>query len=242
MHTVMVCHIFFYNYRGPNVKFVDDEIINRLNCYCHLLNNVIQHMCEIESVKSIIDKVSSLVSYVCTTGLGVDCDPQLSKYVESRWHTVHDMLESVSLNYATLSKILLAKEEADRQADVLGKLTCFSRMDLDVICEFLHKFKTWMKHLESDQVPTIWMVWPTFISVNKHLHDSDEDHHIIQLMKRVGREYLSCNKLDFEPKMIHKIGSVLHPMLKNIAIASSQEKEEIYSHIDTALQKLPSTS
>lgn len=88
-------------------------------------------MCATESVKTIIDKTSSLVSYVRTTGLGVECTPQLSKYVESRWNTVHDMLRSVSLNYVTLSRILLAKEEADGRSDVLGKLTCISRMDLE---------------------------------------------------------------------------------------------------------------
>lgn len=73
------------NYRGPNVKFDDDELLNRINCYCHLLNNVVEHMCAIAPVKEIIDKTSSLVSYVRAAGLGVDCKPQLAKYVDSRW-------------------------------------------------------------------------------------------------------------------------------------------------------------
>lgn len=109
------------------------------------------------------------------------------------------MLRSVSLNYVTLSRILLAKEEADGRSDVLGKLTCISRMDLEAIFEFLEKFKIWIKHLESDKTPTLWMVWPTFINLNKHLQVSDGDCEIIRAMKTVGKDYISNNKSDFEP-------------------------------------------
>lgn len=196
-------------------------------------------MCEIETVKTIIDKASSLVSYVRLTGLGVDCTPQLVKYVETRWNTVHDMLWSVFLNYVTLSKILLAKEEADGRSDVLGKLTCIPRIDLKAICEFLVKFKIWIKHLESDKTPTLWMVWPTFINLNKHLQVSDDDCFIVQTMKAIGRDYISRNLSDFEPKLIHKITTVLHPMLKNIVIASSEEREQVYTQIDEELRNLP---
>lgn len=229
---------FSYVYRGPNVKFDDDELLNRINCYCHLLNNIVGHMCAIEPVKATIEKTSSLVSYIRTTGLGVNCTPQLKKYVETRWNTVHDMLESVSINYVTLSKILLEKEESDGRSDVLGMLTSISRTELEIIFEFLAKFKIWIKELESDMKPTLWMVWPIFNNVNKHLKDSDNDDHIIRAMKIAGREYLSKNISDFEPKLIHKIGTALNPMLKNIAIASPEERDELYSNIDKELRKL----
>lgn len=152
--------------------------------------------------------------------------------------TVHDMLKSVSLNYVALSKILLAKEEANERSDVLGKLTCISRTDLEVISEFLVKFKIWMKHLESDKTPTLWMVWPTYIKLNKHLQVSIDDCDLIQAMKTAGRAYILINKSDFEPKMLHKIGTVLHPLLKNIAIASSEERENIYTCIREELKRL----
>lgn len=195
-------------------------------------------MCAIDMVKTIVDKTSSLVSYVRTTGLGVDCKPQLVRHIEARWHTVYDMLKSVSLNYATLSKILLAKEEADRRSDVLGKLTCLSRTELDAICDFLAKFKIWIKQLESDKTPTLWMVWPTFINLRKYLQVSNDDSDIVRAMKAKGREYLENNLADFEPKLIHKIGTVLHPILKNIAIAPFEEREMVYTSIDEELQKI----
>lgn len=235
--NVDVAFYLSYVCRGPNVKFDDDEILNRINCYCHLLNNIIGHMCGIEPAKEIIDKVSSLVSYVRNSGLGVNCDPQLKPYLEARWNTVHDTLDSVSKNYVTLSKILLEKEEADKRSDVLGMLTSIPRMQLEVICEFLAKFKIWIKELESDTKPTLWMVWPIFNNLKKHLKDADSDDQIIRAMKVAGREYLEKNISDFEPKLVHKISTVLNPMLKNIAIASQAEKSEVYSKIDEELKK-----
>lgn len=84
-------------------------------------------MCAIEPLKAVIRKVSSVVSYVRTTGLGVNCTPQLKKYIDTWWNSIHDMLESIYINYITLSKILLEKEEADGRSNVLGILTSISR-------------------------------------------------------------------------------------------------------------------
>lgn len=229
---------FLYVCRGSNVKIDDDELLIRINCYCHLLSNVVEQMCAIEPVKAIIDKSSALVSYVRSSGLGVNCSPSLKKYVDTRWNTVHDMLDSVLLNYVTLSRILLEKEEADGRSNVLGMLTSISRTDLEVICEFLAKIKIWTKQLESDKKPTLWMVWPIYINLKKHLNDFDGESDLIREMKKTGREYISKNISDFTPKLEHKIGTVLNPMLKNIAIASSEEREEVYTRIDLELRNL----
>lgn len=87
-----------YDHRGPNVKFDDDDLLNRINCQCHILNNIVERMCAIESVKKIVDDASSLVNYVRQAGLNQNCEPSLKKHVDSRWNTVHDLPESVHLN------------------------------------------------------------------------------------------------------------------------------------------------
>lgn len=196
-------------------------------------------MCATKDVKSIIDKVSSLVTYIRLSGLGNECKPQLKKFVETRWNTVCDMLESVSLNYALIGKKLLEKEVADGRSNVMQKLTCITKTDLDNISEFLRKFKLWTNQLESDLQPNLWMVWPIFVSLNKYLADRDSDTFLIQEMKKIGREYVSSNMPDIQPKLVHQIGTVLHPMLKNIAMASSSEKDQIYGEIDREIRKFP---
>lgn len=223
--------------RGPNLKINDDDIINRLNCYCHILNNIVAHMCAIDPVKKIIDDTSSLVSYVRNSGLGVKCKPQLKKYVTTRWNTVYDMLSSVSLNFVKLGQILLEKEEADKNANVMSKLSTISRTNLEIIAEFLKKFKDWTKQLEFEKKPTLWMVWPTFVNLKKHLIPLDTDPDIIKNMKAVANEYIEKNTSDFEPQMVHKISTVLNPLLKNIAIVGLDERVRIYDTINDEIQK-----
>lgn len=118
------------------------------------------------------------------------------------------MLQSVFLNYNTLSQILLAKEEADGRSDVLGKIISISRLDLELIFTFLAKFKICISQLESDKTPTLWMVWPILTKLKKYLEITDEDSELIGAMKSVGKQYLTKNISDFEPKMLHKVSRI----------------------------------
>lgn len=150
-------------------------------------------MCAVESTKQLIEDTSALVSYIRTSGLGVKCNPQLKKFVLTRWNTVYDMIHTVSLNYTKIAQILLEKEEADNRSDVMNKLTAISRTDLEIIGLFLKKFKEWTKQLESEKKPTLWMVWPIFINLNKHLIELSTDSDIIKTMKTAGRNYIEQN-------------------------------------------------
>lgn len=234
---MILSHVYSNIFRGSNVKFADDELITRLNCYCHILHNVVEAMCEIPSVSKIVKDVSALVTFVRISGLGVKCEPQLKKYVETRWNTVYDMLQSVLLNYSRIGKILLEKEEADAVADVMSKLTVIQRPDLESICAFLIKFREWSLLLESDKAPTAWMVWPIYLRLNKHLEDLPLDSEIIKTMKEAGRSYILKNSCDILPKMLHKVCTVLNPLLKNIAMTSSADRKAVYDFIDAEIAK-----
>lgn len=231
---------FLYNFRGSNVKFENDDLIDRINCYCHLLSNLVGQMCSIESVKTFVDSTMQLVSYVRNSGLGVKCEPKLRKYISTRWNSVYDMMASVCTNYTKLGEILLEKERADKTANVMGKLTKIPRSSLEIIAEFLKKFKEWTKHLETEKKPTLWMVWPIYVHLQKYLSDQSTDSDIIKAMKQCGRNYIEKKENDFKPRMIHKIATVLHPLLKNIASASSEDRNEIYDSIRSCIDKYAS--
>lgn len=223
--------------RGANVKFEDDEMITRLNCYCHILHNVVGTMCSIPVAEKIVTDVSTLVTFIKRSGLGEKCNPQLKKHVETRWNTVFEMFHSVLVNYSQIGRIFLEKEEADSASDVMSKLTVISRSDLDSLCTFLEKMREWTLFLEKDKVPTAWMVWPIYLRLNKHLTDLPNDTEIIRAMKNAGRSYIEKNIADFAPKMLHKVCTVLHPLLKNIAMTSPADRSEVYDFINAEISK-----
>lgn len=225
-------NISLKTFRGPNVKFEDDELISRLNCYCHILHNLVENMCATPAAEKVVKDVSALVKYIRKSGLGANCDPQLKKHVETRWNTVYDMFYSVLLNYSQIGRIFLEKEEADPTADIMQKLTVIQRTDLDSICEFLKKFKEWSLLLQSDTIPTAWMVWPTYLRLKKHLEELPNEPEIIKSMKAAGRNYILKNINDIVPKMKHKICTVLNPLLKNIAMAPNDERKAVYDCIN----------
>lgn len=219
------------------MKFENDDTIERVNCICHLLNNVVCYMCAVEPVKNIIEQASALVSFIRNSGLGEKCNPKLQKYIDSRWNTVFYTLNSIMLNYSQIAQILLEKEQADKNSDVMHKLTVIWRNDLEIISQFLKKFKVWTNQLEADKHPTLWMFWPTFVFLNSYLADNCEDSDIIRQMKQTGRRYIEANANDLSPKMVHKVSTVLHPILKNIALASDEERTQVYGMIDDFIWK-----
>lgn len=192
-------------------------------------------MCKIPSVQKIVQDASSVVSFIRNSGLGEKCNPKLKKYVESRWNTVYNLFNTLLLNYTRVAQLLLDKEEADKTANVMDKISIISRTDLEKIAAFLKNFTVWSERLEADKTPTLWMVWPTFVSIQNHLEERETDESIIKQMKEAGRLYLDKNLTDFAPTMTHKISTVLHPLLKQIALASKEEKKHVYSVIDDSI-------
>lgn len=103
--------------------------------------------------------------------------------------------------------------------------------------EFFEKLKEWPKQLESEKTPTLWMVWPNFINLNRHFHDKPTDTDAVKMAKEVGRAYIQKNLSDIAPRMLHKISTVLHPLLKNIAMASNDERNRVYNDINDDIKK-----
>jgi len=86
------------------------------------------------------------------------------------------------------------------------------------------------------------MVWPTYIQLKKHLAANVDDTEMIDAMKKTGRDYIEANLSDIEPQMVHKISTVLNPLLKNIAMAQVEERNQIYDSINDKITKFGSDS
>lgn len=126
-------------------------------CFAHIINNIVHAICEHEQVRSIVNKIASLVKYVKSSGINqnlrkIGCK-SLKSYIVTRWNTVYLMIDSVLKCYNQLFKVLQEKEDFD----VTGKTKCVHRLTnwsmskaRDIV-GFLKKIHTLTTNIEGEK-------------------------------------------------------------------------------------------
>lgn len=228
----MIENITWITDRGGNIR-VALEDCERLNCFAHLINNLVEHMCKkIEPVNTLITNAASLVRYLKKSGLSIqDFKTALQSYCETRWNTVYYLLSSIVKNYNSILDVLARKEIITPTSNAIAKLTRLSKPDLTTIADFLETFTLISVNVQGSKFATLHTVWPFFNKIEKHLAPNPVDSANVKLMKAKGLEYISKNLNAFRPKMIHKVAVFLHPAAKQLNCASEQDREQIIEHV-----------
>lgn len=222
--------IYWTTDRGGNIRAGLSQC-KRMNCYAHMMNNIVERMCRDDDAKKIIKNSAALVKFMKSSGLNSKLKKSLKSYTETRWNTVYDCINSIEENYSNVLSLLYEKEKSSKNVEYVQRLTCISRQKLQDISQFLSIFKNLTNEIEGEKYVTIHRLWPAFIRINKLMEYNISDSMIIRNMKSNGRAYIASIYDDFSPTMEHKIGVFLHPMLKGLPIATNSEKEEIYSAV-----------
>lgn len=223
--------IFWTTDRGGNIRAAFSRC-KRLNCYAHMMNNIVEHMCKDEDARKTIKDAAALVKFMKSSGLNSKLKHSLKSYTETRWNTVYDCINSIDANYSDVLALLFEKENAsNRNVDYVQRLSCLPRQIMQDMAQFLSIFKMLTDEIEGEKLVTIHRIWPAFIRINKLMEDDISDSTVIRGMKSIGRDYISSIHGDFLPTIEHKIGVFLHPMLKGLRMATQSEKEEIYSAV-----------
>lgn len=223
--------------RGLNVAIAleqGNEI--RLNCYAHLINNIVGKMCKVECISEIIKDAGALVKYMKTSGLNAKLAHTLKSHVTTRWNTVYYLLQSICKNYDEIQALLSQKERETRKYTYLEKITSLNPRHLKMVVEFLKLFKDITKSLEGDKRLTLHNVWLAYNMISDHLIYYDEDEYVIAEMKKQGRDYITANMKDILPKMEHKLACFLHPQLKSLTFASLTDRIAIQSEAEKRME------
>lgn len=197
--------------RGTNIISAGNILkINRLNCYDHLLNNVVGHVCKIDLIEAVLKPVRSLVKFIKIGGHNNKLKKGLKSHCPTRWNTQHAMGSSVEENFDQLEIILDELNESHR-------LTAINRLYLKEILGFLRIFNSISVEMEKSHRPTLFLVWPATKRIDKFLKPTQIDSVLLQKMKNVARSYLKKNKL-------HRIATFLHPQLKSLEFVEESER------------------
>ncbi|KAI4811469.1 hypothetical protein KUCAC02_014374 [Chaenocephalus aceratus] len=104
--------------RGSNIVAALRSV-TRLSCAAHILNTVLyttigkpsQEDAFGEEVTTLVTGAKSLVTYFKQTSLQNRLKKTLKASVETRWNSVHTMLESISCQYEDVRALLLEREK-----------------------------------------------------------------------------------------------------------------------------------
>lgn len=218
--------------RGGNVKNSLADFNVRLNCYAHLINNIVKHMCGEETVAKIIKNASSVVKFFKkSVFLTKDLEEALRSHCETRWNNNYYLLLSVSNNYNAMYDILRRKEECRPSENLVQKITCINKNEITQVTSVLKLFADITIQIQAEKYETLHLIWPYYLSIEEHLKGKPDDSPFIDRMKAKGREYIAKNTDDIKPQFMHKLAVFLHPAMKNSNIFKDEERSEIYGYI-----------
>lgn len=145
-------HVVFLSDRGPNVKYgLIRAGFTRLNCYAHLIHNLVTYMLAENEVRVIIQHCAELSSYVKNSGLNMKLKTSLKRHTPTRWNSTYIMIDAIINNYQDVYELLIVKQRLRNEArlksykqidyEISDLITKLNQNKLDEIRTFLKPFK-----------------------------------------------------------------------------------------------------
>jgi hypothetical protein len=129
--------------------------------------------------------------------------------VDTRWNSIHDMLESVLINFHKCEDLLLERNESI----YIDHINLKSVADF---VQFLSIFKMASEQLSADQTPTMHLVIPWFSKLKRACEVEENDSLLLVQFKNAVNATLD-EKVHLAP--LHYIATFLHPATKRFAVS-----------------------
>jgi hypothetical protein len=218
--------ITFVTDRGSNIIRALEKY-TRHNDGPHFLHNTVQKIFLAGSPKEILKWCKELVTHIKHAGLNDLFSPSLKTFVETRWNSVLDVLESIVQNWDILIEVLTRRNELQYLANI-------DREKLHDIIAFLTPFRQATLQMESSTKVTLFWCCVFNNILEKHLKPAPNDSRLITEMKR------NCAKYFFETliqdKMIqvkHLLAIYLHPSLKSLNKMTPIERRQVNQEVNS---------
>jgi hypothetical protein len=148
----------------------------------------------------------SLVTYFKQSSLYSRLEKSLKQESESRWNSKLEMLESVYDQFETITNLLDEKDELHRIENIDLNV-------LQILINFLKKFREASNFLEGSKYPTLNMVIPWYKILMNHCKVNISDNDILIKIKSVGENIM---KAKFKIENLHKLALFFDPRMKQL--------------------------
>lgn len=218
-----------------NITFVTDRGTNmisslrnnhRVHCFAHLINNTVGKIVkDLECVKA----ATAIVAYFKKSGKN-KFKTTLKSNVSTRWNTVYYMLDSILTHWDEIVSILRTQKVH------LNDLAAMSYDELEMLRDFLKKFKEASTELEGSHYPTLYLVNPWYRTLLLHMSPNVRDSILIKKLKEIGLKYWQ-ETVDPLINHFHDIATFLHPMMKGLKAHTPARQQKTYEEVSTMLDR-----
>ena len=181
---------------------------------------------EDDEVSGLIDSAKALVTYFKQANLQSLLPKTLKASVETRWNSLHTMLDSIHSQYAQVRAVLEERGEQHRLDDL-------SPESLGEMVSFLERFREATKAMEASKTPTLHLTAVWLGRLRTHLQPDPTDSPTLSLLKRKSLPILN-EKLELH--LLHKMAVFLHPKLKSLKLLGDQDVATVHGHARRLVQ------
>lgn len=231
--------VTFVTDRGGNFKYgLISNGFKRLNCYAHLVHNLVKAMFRNDDAKNILKNVAKVVGFVKKSSLNGTLAKPLKTYSATRWNGSYTMLQSFLDNFQQLKDLLYQRQKTNPKQNYFDIIAVMNAEVIQSMCTFLKQFKQLTDQIEGDETETLSLAWPTYEQLESVLlpNTGEENLHIVEEMKSLGLQYLISKDIDFKPTRTHKIATVLNPLFKRLPTIDAFQKNQVYEWIESLIQ------
>jgi hypothetical protein len=224
-----IFHIVYVTDNGSNLVFgLRKCLIYIIPCYmillfylegevhlryvCHCINLALHNAVDLcPSMQSVIKSYQHLCTHFKRCEMNPLLPTSLKLNVDTRWNSVYDMFESISLNFQKCEDLLLNRNEIYYMDDI-------SRKSLVPLVNFLSLFRAASEQLSADTTPTLHLVVPWFWKLKNACEINDDDHLLLVQFKHAVSKMLD-EKIHLTS--LHYIATFLYPVTKKFSVRRS---------------------
>ncbi|CAF4859520.1 unnamed protein product [Rotaria sp. Silwood1] len=212
-------HIVYITDNGSNlICGLQGEV--HLRCICHCLNLALHNGVDLcPSLELLIKSCQGLCTHFKRCEMNQLLSTSLKLNVETRWNSIHDMMESISISYQKCEDLLLDRNETYYLDDIDRKLIL-------ALVKFLSLFKTASEQLSADTTPTLHLVVPWFTKLKNSCEQKGDDP-LLLIQFKIAVSKMLDEKIYLTS--LHYIATFLYPVTKKLSTLNNKLRNEIYA-------------
>jgi hypothetical protein len=181
-----------------------------LRCICHGLNLALHSGVDLcPNMELLIKSCQDLCSHFKRCEMNHLLPISLKLNVDTRWNSIHDMFESISINFLKCEDLLFNRNETNYLNNINRKL-------LSDLVKFLSLFKVASEHLSADTSPTLHLVVPWVSKLKASCEIQHDDHTLLIQFKHAVSRMLD-EKVHLTS--LHYIATFLYPGTKKFSVS-----------------------